>query len=83
MKISDEKVVSLIYTLMVDGVEADRADNENPLEFIFGLGYLLPKFEENISGLEPGEKFAFTLSPKEGYGEYVEEAVVEIGRAHV
>ncbi|MCI2081622.1 MAG: peptidylprolyl isomerase [Bacteroidales bacterium] len=78
MKISDEKVVSLIYKLLVDGEVADQTDRDNPLEFIFGLGYLIPKFEENISGLEPGDKFEFTLAPKDGYGEYVEDAVIDL-----
>ena len=50
MTIQDEKVVSLTYTLRVDGQIQDQATEENPLEFIFGLGYLLPRFEENIQG---------------------------------
>ena len=36
------------------------------LEFIFGVGSLLPKFEEYIKGKEVGDSFEFTLSPEEG-----------------
>ena len=50
MKIQDEKVVSLTYTLVVDGKVEDQATEENPLEYIHGLGYLLPKFEEYLNG---------------------------------
>lgn len=78
MKASENKVVSLIYQLEVGGEIKDSCTKENPLEFIMGAGTLLPKFEANVNGKEPGDKFDFTLSPKEGYGEYDLEAVVEL-----
>ena len=78
MTIQDEKVVSLTYVLQVDGEVKDQATEENPLEFIFGLGYLLPKFEEYIKGKSVGDEFAFTLSPEEGYGVYDPQAIVEL-----
>ena len=78
MTIQDEKVVSLTYTLRVDGQVQDQATEENPLEFIFGLGYLLPRFEENIQGKSVGDSFEFVLSPQEGYGLYDQQAVVEL-----
>ena len=49
MKISEKKVVALTYTLTVDGQVADQTTEDRPLDFIFGMGYLLPKFEENIA----------------------------------
>ena len=78
MTIQDEKVVSLTYTLLVDGEVKDQATEENPLEFIYGLGYLLPKFEENIAGKTVGDKFDFRLSAAEGYGERDERAVIDL-----
>ena len=78
MTIQDEKVVSLTYVLQVDGEVKDQATEEQPLEFIFGLGYLLPKFEEYLLGKHVGDSFAFTLSPAEGYGVYDEQAVVDL-----
>ena len=78
MTIQDEKVVSLTYTLQVDGQVKDQATEAHPLEFIFGLGYLLPKFEEYIKGKSVGDSFEFRLSPEEGYGVYDEQAVVEL-----
>lgn len=81
MTISDEKVVSLTYVLEVDGEIKDRADEKNPLEFIFGLGYLLPKFEENIKGMQKGEKFKFTLKPEEGYGVFDPNAVIDLPKS--
>lgn len=81
MKISDEKVVSLTYVLLVDGEVKDSTSSENPLEFIFGLGYLLPEFEKNIKDLEPGGTFEFTLSPENGYGVYDPNAVVDLPKS--
>lgn len=78
MKINQNKVVELIYTLHVDGQVADQTTKENPLGFIFGTGMLLPKFEENILDLEEGNTFEFRLSPEEGYGTVNQEAVVEL-----
>ncbi len=78
MEINDNKVVSLIYELNVDGQIADKCSKDNPLEFIFGMGYLLPKFEENVKGLKVGDKFKFTLSPEEGYGVKDSQAIVDL-----
>ena len=71
-------MVGVDYKLTVDGQIADQSCPGQPLEFIFGTGMLLPKFEEAILGKEPGDKVAFTLEPKDGYGEVVAEAVVEL-----
>jgi FKBP-type peptidyl-prolyl cis-trans isomerase SlyD len=68
MKVEKDKVVSLTYELTVDGKTADKATEEKPLDYIHGNHMLLPKFEAEVEGLEPGGEFAFTLTPEEGYG---------------
>lgn len=78
MKISENKFVSLAYTLTVDGQVADQATAESPLEFVYGVGMLLPKFEEHIACKEAGDKFEFVLTPAEGYGEINPQAVVNL-----
>ena len=78
MEIKDNKVVHLVYQLEVDGQIADSCDETRPLEFIFGAGYLLPKFEDNILGKKPGDKFDFRLTAAEGYGERDERAVIDL-----
>ena len=75
MKIEKNKVIELSYELEVDGAIVDRAVEERPLDYIQGMNMLLPKFEEYLEGKEPGESFAFTLTPAEGYG-YSEPAMV-------
>ncbi|HCT93821.1 MAG: peptidylprolyl isomerase [Bacteroidetes bacterium GWE2_39_28] len=78
MKIEKNKVVSLSYTLTVEGDTIETVNAENPLKFIFGTGYLLPKFEENVLNKVVGDTFDFTLSAKEGYGEVSSDAIVEL-----
>lgn len=81
MKIEKNKVVALSYTLYKDnenGEVIEVCKAEKPLEFLFGSGMLLPKFEENIAGLTIGDEFDFALTPAEAYGERIDEAVVEV-----
>lgn len=78
MKITENKVVSLVYELEVDGQKVDFCTPEKPLEYIHGTGQLLKKFEENIEGLKAGEEFSFTLTPEEGYGEPEEEKIIDL-----
>ncbi|MDR1880336.1 MAG: FKBP-type peptidyl-prolyl cis-trans isomerase [Tannerellaceae bacterium] len=82
MKIATNKFVSVTYDLNVgEGDERElmeRATPEAPLNFIFGAEMMLPSFEEKLKGLKVGEKFNFTLSPANAYGEYKEEHVIEL-----
>ncbi len=81
MEINQNKVVAITYTLIVDGKEADKATEERPLDFIFGTGMLLPKFEENLAGKKVGDSFEFTLTPEEGYGMPMPEMIVELPKS--
>ncbi len=78
MKIAKNTVPSVSYVLTVDGEVVDEAKNETPLSFIFGVGGMIPGFEKNLDGLETGDSYEFTLSPDEAYGEYNQNAVVDL-----
>ncbi|MEE1098473.1 MAG: peptidylprolyl isomerase, partial [Alistipes sp.] len=81
MQVEQNKMVSVDYKLTVDGEIADQSRPGQPLEFIFGTGMLLPKFEEAILGKEPGDKVSFTLAPEDGYGVFHPEAVVDLPKS--
>ena len=81
MIVSKEKVVSLIYELRLDNSDGEVIETltpESPLTFLYGSGGLLPKFEENLSGLKAGDQFDFMLKSHEAYGEVKNEAIVDI-----
>ncbi|HHV02723.1 MAG: FKBP-type peptidyl-prolyl cis-trans isomerase [Bacteroidales bacterium] len=80
MTITEEKVVSLSYTLVVEGDVVETVKEDKPMRFIYGLGYLLPAFEKKILGKKVGDEFSFTLNPSEGYGEIDPNAVVELSK---
>jgi FKBP-type peptidyl-prolyl cis-trans isomerase SlyD len=83
MKINPNHVVSVTYDLYVDNEEGtefltESATEEQPLTFLFGVGQMLPKFEENLSQLSTGDTYDFRLSAEDAYGEYDEEAVANL-----
>lgn len=76
-------MVTLTYDLRVDdekGEIIEQATNEKPLEFLYGAGVMLPKFESQLAGLQQGQPFQIKLSKKDAYGEVNNEAIVELPR---
>ncbi|MDR3287219.1 MAG: FKBP-type peptidyl-prolyl cis-trans isomerase [Prevotellaceae bacterium] len=80
MKIENNKSVALAYVLKVDDEVVETVNKENPMRFIFGQGFLLPKFEENIEGKKTGDTFEFSLKAAEAYGEIENDAFVELSK---
>lgn len=85
MKISANKFVSAEYELFVDGENdelelMERATSDQPLTFIYGVGMMLPKFEEKIFGLQAGDKFDFTIENEDAYGPYDDNNIIDLDR---
>ena len=82
MKISKDKYVAVTYDLNVgEGDERElmeKATEERPLNFIFGMGMMLPAFEKALDGLEVGQEFNFSLAPADAYGEYDEDHIIDL-----
>jgi FKBP-type peptidyl-prolyl cis-trans isomerase SlyD len=81
MNIQKNHVVTLHYRLHEDhdgGELIEETFGGEPLSFIFGVGMMLPMFEENLENKILGDTFDFTLQPEDAYGEYQDEAVVEL-----
>ena len=77
MRVSKNKFVTVTYDLHVgdadDRTLMESATPEQPLKFIYGIGAMLEAFEKNLSGLEPGDRFEFSLTPEQAYGQRIEE----------
>jgi len=87
MKITANKSVMAEYELYVDGeLEGaqelmEKATVQEPLKFIYGVGMMLPKFEENLFGLQVGDTFDFTINNEDAYGEYDDDSVLDLERS--
>ena len=81
MKITKDSVVSIAYTLKnLAGEILDSSDEENPLIFVQGNGYLITGLEDALEGKEKGESFSVTIEPKDAYGEYDDSLLFEVSR---
>lgn len=70
MRINKGLLVQAHYKLEdAEGALIETTNGGAPLEFIFGMGMMLPAFEAELSGKEVGDKFDFVLEPKDAYGE--------------
>jgi FKBP-type peptidyl-prolyl cis-trans isomerase SlyD len=76
-KIEDGLVVSMAYVLTVDGEEVDRADANEPLEYLHGAENIVPGLENALDGKGIGDKISVTVPPGDAYGEYDEDEIDE------
>ncbi len=81
--ISDNQVVTITYDLSVtdenqEKVLVESADADAPMVFIYGHSGLPEEFERQLAGKNAGDAFRFSLTPEQAYGEYDEQALVEI-----
>lgn len=84
MKIGNQKVVSLTYELREDNEQGEliqKVDEQRPFVYLFGVGGLLPKFEQNLEGLSKGDKFSFDMTAEESYGNHTEEAIIDLEKS--
>ncbi|WP_346858135.1 FKBP-type peptidyl-prolyl cis-trans isomerase [uncultured Draconibacterium sp.] len=84
LEIGKYKMVKLTYDLYVDdqnGEMIEQATAERPLEFLYGAGMMLPKFETELAGLKQDEQFEIKLDKNDAYGEVNNDAVVELPKS--
>ncbi|NWF70595.1 MAG: peptidylprolyl isomerase [Chloroflexi bacterium] len=82
-KIADGVVVSIAYVLKVDGQEVERADADDPIEYLHGAANIVPGLEEALNGRAVGDKFSVTVAPEDGYGPYDKTEVERIPRKDI
>ncbi len=76
--VAEDLFVSMEYVLTVDGVVVDSSDGYGPLQFIQGRQNIIPGLEKELTGMQIGESREIIVQPTEGYGEYDNNAFVEI-----
>jgi FKBP-type peptidyl-prolyl cis-trans isomerase SlyD len=76
MKIEENTVVKMHYTVTTkSGDTIDSSIGAEPLEFIHGIGMLIPGLEQQLKGTETGFKNQLKIEAKDGYGERNEDAM--------
>jgi len=82
MKAAHNTVVKITYELRTEpnGDVMDSADKDSPFSFLFGHSNVLDKFEKSLDGLIAGNQFSFVLSPEEGYGEFDQDAIIQLAK---
>jgi FKBP-type peptidyl-prolyl cis-trans isomerase SlyD len=84
MQITKNTVVSLSYVLKRDNAKGEIIEETragDPLVFLYGIGQMLPKFEEHLSTLQTGSDFEFTLSSDDAYGEMDQDAIIDLDKS--
>ena len=83
LKIKDGQVVSMEYTLKVDGNVADSSDVREPLEFVHGAGNIIPGLEREMAGMAVGESKDVVVAAADAYGENDDKAFMDIPRGEL
>ncbi len=79
--ISENKVVKLNYKLYEGSAQGELIEStygSSPLSFIYGLGSMIPQFEESLYGKEKGASFSFGIEAEQAYGPVDENALVDL-----
>ena len=80
-KVTDGQVVSIEYTLRVDGKVIDSSVSGDPLEYLHGAANIIPGLEREMDGMLIGESKNVLVVAEDGYGEVDEEAFLEAPRS--
>jgi FKBP-type peptidyl-prolyl cis-trans isomerase SlyD len=83
MSIQRNQVVSLSYTLKdpETGELIDQSTPDQPLQFITGLGHIIPGLENEILKMEKGDTKEILVKAADAYGPVNPDAFQEINRS--
>ena len=80
LKVADGQVIVMEYTLQVDGETIDSSAGHGPIEFIQGVGNIVPGLEKALYGMAVGESKDVVVAAADGYGEMDSEAFMDVPR---
>jgi len=76
--VQDGVVVSMEYTLHVDGDQLDTSEGQGPLQFLVGYGNVIAGLESEMMGMKIGDSKDVVVQPENGYGEFDDEAFMSV-----
>lgn len=70
MELKWNSTAGISYTLTnnENGEVLEKTPDDKLMKFKFGIGELLPKFEENLLGLSDNDEFDFVIAAADAYG---------------
>ena len=80
MKVEKGKVVEITYTLTIAGGEVVESTQEESVQYLHGLGQIVPGLEAALEGRDAGESLSVTLEPSEAFGEFDDDLVLSVDR---
>ncbi len=79
--VEDDVVVSLDYTLTVEGQVVDLTEGDEPLQFMQGHQNIIPGLERELAGMKIGQSKTVLVKPADAYGELEPENIIEVPRS--
>ncbi|WP_322794578.1 FKBP-type peptidyl-prolyl cis-trans isomerase [Bellilinea sp.] len=79
--VADDVVVTMAYTLTVNGEVIDTSEESDPLIFLQGYRNIIPGLERELYGLNVGDSKKVIVKPEDGYGDEDPEAFMEVPRS--
>ena len=77
-RVADDLVVTMDYSLTVDGEIVDSSEEDGSIQFLQGYGNIIPGLESHLGGLAVGESLQVSVGAKDAYGEFDPEQIVDI-----
>jgi len=80
-QVAQDIVVHMAYQLTVDEKIEEAYNEEEPIIFIFGHDNIIPGLENELAGMKIGDTKDVVVQPAEGYGEFMDEALIDVPRS--
>ncbi len=82
--IGENKIVQIHYEgTLADGSVFDSSEGREPLEFMYGVGMVIPGLEDGLRGMAVGERANIEVAYSDAYGPYRDEGRVEYPRDQI
>ena len=66
LRVQDGQIVSMDYSLHIDGELIDSSEGHEPLDYLHGAGNIIPGLESELVGMAVGEDKSVIVSPELG-----------------
>ena len=80
----ENRMIAVAYSLYVNDESGkhlvEKTNEGQPFQFISGFGVALDAFEQQLTPLEKGATFDFSIPKEQAYGDYYEDRVLDLDR---